>query len=33
MNIDISMPFPLAYLDWCKEKGIKTLKDTEKKMR
>ena len=29
MNIDISVPFPLAYLDWCKSKGIKSLKDTE----
>lgn len=25
------LPFPLAYLDWCKARGIKTLKDTENK--
>lgn len=29
MDIDTSVPFPLAYLDWCKSKGIKSLKDTE----
>ena len=31
MNIDTSMPFPLAYLDWAKEiKGATSLKDTER---
>lgn len=23
------LPFPLAYLDWCKKKGVKTVKETE----
>ena len=29
MEPDIETPFPLAYLDWCKEKGIKSVKETE----
>lgn len=31
MKKNRELPFPLAYLDWCRAKGIKTLKDTENK--
>lgn len=31
MNKNSDLPFPLAYLDWCRSRGIKTLKDTEDK--
>lgn len=30
--IDISIPFPLAYLDWCKDtKGATSLAETERR--
>lgn len=28
-EVDISVPFPLAYLDWCKSKGIENFEETE----
>ena len=32
MNKEIPTPFPLAYLDWCKEvKKVKTIEETERR--
>lgn len=28
-EVDTSVPFPLAYLDWCKAKGIENFEETE----
>jgi len=30
-KMDDKTPFPLAYLDWCKFKGFKTIEETENK--